>query len=83
MPGPGLSKTGLKLDPGEGEIRHVIESTSFSSPTGFPDPPRPPGDPPSPPQGGLKIICIIFQTLLGVSWEVSWVLLEVWEASWA
>ena len=58
---PDPNKTGLNLNPVEGKIRHVIESTSFPSPTGFPDPPRPPGDPPSPPQGGLKIICIIFQ----------------------
>ena len=46
---PGLRRTGLNLDLGEGVSLHVIESTSFSSPTGLPELPRAPGDLP----GGL------------------------------
>ena len=52
-PGPDLSKTGLKLILVVGGSLDVIESTSFSSPTAFSDPPRTPGDPPDPPQGGF------------------------------
>ena len=49
-PGPDLSKTGPNLILVVGGSLDVIESTSFSSPTGFPDPPDPPGDPPDPPR---------------------------------
>ena len=50
-----LDKAGVRSILGEGEIRHVSESTSFSSPTGFPEPPpQPPGDLPGASQEGLK-----------------------------
>ena len=51
---PDLVKTGLKPNPVEGESLHVIESTSFSSPTGLPEPQSTPGDPPDPLSGGFK-----------------------------
>ena len=57
---PDPNKTGLNPNLGDGEIRHVIESTSFSSPTGLQTAHQTPGDPPDPPPGGLEIICIFF-----------------------
>ena len=61
---PGLSRTGLNLDLGEGVSLHVIESTSFSSPTGLPEPQSSPPDPPdSLPRSFGKLY--FFQTLLG------------------
>ena len=59
-PGPGLSKTGLNLNLVVGVSLDVIESTSFSSPTGFPDPQEEPGDPPGGLPGGFGKICIFF-----------------------
>ena len=55
-----LLKTGLNLNPVEGEIRHVIESTSFPSKTGVQRPQRPPGGPP----GGVWIIIYNFSKFL-------------------
>ena len=50
-------KNGCEVDFGRrGKYAHVIESTSFSSPTGLPDPPPDPQDPPGGPPGGLEII---------------------------
>ena len=45
-----LQKRGARWILVVGESLHVIESTSFSSPIGFPELPRPPGDPPDPPR---------------------------------
>ena len=50
MAGPGLLKTGLNLNLVVGGSLDVIESTSFSSKTGFPDPPRTLQTPPDPPR---------------------------------
>ena len=47
---PDLRKRGARWILVAGVSLHVIESTSFSSPTAPPDPQRPPGDPPRPPQ---------------------------------
>ena len=60
-----LQKRGARSILVVGESLHVIESTSFSSPTGFPEPPRAPGDPPGDPQEGLEIICIFFNFWFG------------------
>ena len=49
-----LRKMGARSNLVVGGSLHVIESTSFSSPTGFPEPPQTPGDLPGPPQGGLE-----------------------------
>ena len=49
-----LRKMGARSNLVVGGSLHVIESTSFPSPTGFPDPPDPPGDPPDPPGGVWK-----------------------------
>ena len=54
MPGPDLGKTGSDPNLVVGEIRHVSESTSFSSQTGPQEPNRAPGDPPEPSQEGFK-----------------------------
>ena len=43
-----LQKRGARWILVVGESLHVIESTSFSSPTGLQRTPRPPGDPPRP-----------------------------------
>ena len=44
-----LRKRGARSNLVVGGSLHVIESISFSSPTGFPEPQRPPGDPPGDP----------------------------------
>ena len=54
MPGPDLSETGSDLNLVEGEIRHVSESTSFSSPTGSQTPTRPQETPHQTPQEVLE-----------------------------
>ena len=59
--GPGSCKTGPTSNPGEGKIRLVIESTSFSSQTGPQTPHQTPPDPQTRPPGVLEIICIFFQ----------------------
>ena len=48
--GPSLEKPRLRSILVAGRSFHVIESTSFSSPTAPQRPQRPPGDPPGPPR---------------------------------
>ena len=55
---PDPNKTGLNTILVVGGSLDVIESTSLSSPTGFPDPPDPPKPPPDPSQEVLDKILI-------------------------
>ena len=57
-----LQKRGARSILVVGGSLHVIESTSFSSPTGLSEPPRAPGDPPGdPPRRVLEIIFFFFK----------------------
>ena len=64
---PDPNKTGLNPNLGDGKIRHVIESTSFSSPTGLPELPRAPGDPPAGLPGGFGKIVFFQKKKVGPS----------------
>ena len=59
---PDLLKTGLNTILVAGGSLDVIESTSFPSPTGLQEPPRPPGDPPGPLPGVLEKIVFFLKT---------------------
>ena len=58
---PGSSKTGLRSILVVGEIRHVIESTGFSSPTGPQEAQTDPQEAQRDPQESLEKTCIFFR----------------------
>ena len=57
---PSLEKPGSRSILVAGKSLHVIESTSFSSPTGPQRPKTSPPDPPGGPPGGFENIFVIF-----------------------